>query len=119
MLHWGALTRDEFERTVEALVVRVVASKQPHLVARAFDGRGGDGGIDIEVVDRDTNQRVQILQLKHFPEGFSGGFREVRRRQITESFRAALRQDMDEWTLVVPRKPTPAELDFLAALESE
>lgn len=119
MLQWGVLTRDEFERAVESLVVRVIASEQPHLVARAFDGRGGDGGIDIEVVDRETNHRVQILQLKHFPEGFSGGFREVRRRQITESFRAALRQDMDEWTLVVPRKPTPAELDFLAALESE
>lgn len=119
MLQWSALTRDEFERAVESLIVRVIASEQPHLVARVFDGRGGDGGIDIEVVDRETGRRVQILQLKHFPEGFSGGFREVRRRQITESFRAALRHDMDEWTLVVPRKPTAAELDFLAAMERE
>ncbi len=119
MLQWGALTRDEFERAVEALVLRVVSSEQPHRTARAFDGRGGDSGIDIEVVERETNRRVQILQLKHFPEGFSGGFRDARRRQITESFRAALRHEVDEWILVVPRKPTPAELAFLTALSDE
>ena len=37
-------------------------------VRTAIDGRGGDGGIDIDVTVKKTGQLVKILQVKYFPE---------------------------------------------------
>ena len=58
------------------------------------------GGIDVEVVTNDGRRR--IFQLKYFPGGFSGGWGDSRRSQITKSFKKALEHSPDEWTLVVP-----------------
>jgi hypothetical protein len=43
-------------------------------------GCGEHARLDIEVVLSDG--RLQIQQLKYFPEGFSGGFAATRRKQI-------------------------------------
>jgi hypothetical protein len=81
---------------------------------RAVNGRGGDGGLDIEILTADG--RLIILQLKYFPEGFSGGFAKSRRPQIKDSFNTAQERQPDEWTLVVPTGLTDTESAFVGGL---
>jgi hypothetical protein len=81
---------------------------------RAVNGRGGDGGLDIEILTADG--RLIILQLKYFPEGFSGGFAKSRRPQIKDSFNTAQERQPDEWTLVVPTVLTDTESAFVSGL---
>jgi len=59
------------------------------------------------------------MQLKYFPEGFSGGFRDTRRRQIKDSFESAMKRKPAEWTLVVPRVLTNEEDKFVRQLEGK
>lgn len=99
MLDWTKLDRDKWDRAVEALVFRHYAGNDRQV--KIFDGSGGDGGRDIEAVFN-SGYRI-IIQLKHFPEGFSSSW-QSRRRQITDSFKAALKHEPDEWILVVPKK---------------
>ncbi len=105
-INWRRLEEDAFNSAVEALLVRHLTTNG--LRAQAIDGRGGDRGIDIDVRVEATGQLTHILQLKHFPEGFSGGFL-PRRRQIKESFEQAMKEQPPVWTLVVPRNPTLQE----------
>lgn len=77
-------------------------------MAQAVDGRGGDGGIDIDVRVERTGQLTEVLQLKWFPEGFSGGHSR-RKEQIRKSFESAMSHEPAVWTLVVPAKLTPGE----------
>ena len=78
-----------------------------------MNGRGGDKGVDIRI---DSDARLQILQLKYFPEGFSGGFKAVRQKEIKESFVTAQQHQPDEWTLVVPSVLTESEHQFVVGL---
>ncbi|MDR3360269.1 MAG: hypothetical protein LBO20_06410 [Bifidobacteriaceae bacterium] len=78
-IDWGVIGREEFEAGVEALVVRA-AERDPDRKAVPFDGRGGDGGRDIAIYRRDELE--EIVQLKHFPEGFSSGWSASRKPQI-------------------------------------
>lgn len=80
------------------------------------DGRGGDGGIDVGLIQ--AGKYTRIYQLKFFPEGF-GSFRSItRKRQIEASFNAALKGQnyLPHWTLVMPSKFTPKELEFVHSL---
>lgn len=103
---WRTVGLEEFNRLVEALLVR--DRTVGPLVGQAIDGRGGDDGIDVDVRVARTRQLVEILQLKYFPEGFSGKFSD-RRRQIRDSFETALKEEPPVWTLVVPRNLTVQE----------
>src|SRR5690554_5709372 len=96
---WERCGRDAFERAVELLLQRKHQAGPGK--AQAIDGRGGDEGIDVDVTEPDGTIST-IYQLKYFPEGFSGGFREVRRKQILNSFRAAMKHEPALWVLVVP-----------------
>lgn len=114
-IDWSHISRDDFDRLVETLLLRIYHGP-PVTTAVALDGRGGDGGIDVGVYDQNGAIR-HIFQLKHFPEGFSGGFRETRRRQIKESFDTAwTKHQPPAWTLVVPCKPTDAESKYVSGL---
>lgn len=110
-IEWDKLTGQKtFDLYVEALALRRFGE-----AVRVVDGRGGDDGIDIEIVQ---GSRVTILQLKYFPEGFSGGFKDTRRRQIKESFDTAMtKQNPDEWWLVLPRACTNGEAKFVQNLK--
>ena len=107
-VNWDQLGQQRYDRVVEGLVQRRFAGQ-----VRAVNGRGGDKGIDIRI---ESEGCLHILQLKYFPEGFSGGFRDVRRREIKESFVTAQQHQPDEWTLVVPGVVTASEYDFVKGL---
>lgn len=113
MIVWTKLDREKWDRAVEALMFRHYAAAGDDCQVRIYDGSGGDGGRDIEVVF--SNGYRIILQLKHFPEGFSSNW-QPRRRQIAKSFKAALKHEPDEWILVVPKKLAPGERTFVENL---
>jgi hypothetical protein len=116
-IDWGRINKEDFERFVDALLVRLYQS-DPERIATAVDGRGGDGGVDIDV--RQGDDTVQVFQLKYFPEGFSGGWAKTRRAQIKKSFLEAAKIDtLKDWTLVIPRNATPAERRWLGALREQ
>lgn len=105
---WANLGQPKFDRTVEALVRHRFGEK-----VRAVNGRGGDDGIDIEVALDD--ERLWILQLKFYPEGFSSVWGK-RRTEILNSFRTAKKHSPAEWTLVVPCLCTNPEHKYVANL---
>lgn len=111
---WKHIAEDDFNRVVEAVLMRKY-HHPPESTVEVIDGRGGDGGIDVAVYVEDEIK--EIFQLKHFPEGFSGGFRDSRRRQIKESFDTAWANHKPPlWTLVVPSNPTVQEGKHVSGL---
>ncbi|CAM3305125.1 hypothetical protein [Tsukamurella hominis] len=118
MIKWEHIGQPDFDRVVEVLLRRRYGSDRWEAGAMkvtAFDGRGGDGGLDI-LIEGPTE--TAIYQLKYFPEGFSGGF--VKRRdQITGSFKAALQHNPDRWVLVIPANTTPTERDVVEGLAAK
>ena len=113
---WDRLDEDTFNKSVEALLVAEYTGDG--LRAQAIDGRGGDGGIDIDVRVGRTDQLTHIFQLKHFPEGFSGGFR-PRRKQIKKSFEDAMEHQPPVWILVFPKNPTINERKFVSSMRGD
>lgn len=111
---WDRLDENEFNRTVEALLV--AECTRDGLRAQAIDGRGGDGGIDVDVRVESTDQITQIFQLKYFPGGFSS-VHVKRRTQIKKSFEAAMEHSPPVWTLVFPGNPTIGERKHLSTLK--
>jgi hypothetical protein len=109
-IDWAHLTQEEFDRIIEAYLTRRLAQDGEVV---AYEGRGGDGGLDVYFVEPDGART--IYQLKYFPEGFSGGFA-GRRQQIRRSFKAAMKHEPKQWVLVVPCKLTTSEHKFLKAL---
>lgn len=115
-VNWRHISEDDFNRLVENLLVRKFT--RDGLVAYPLDGRGGDGGIDIAVRVKKTGQLIRVFQLKHFPEGFSGGWRDSRRPQIKKSLLRVIDGDEvpDRWTLVTPRNTTLQERKSVVAM---
>ncbi|TFC10556.1 hypothetical protein [Cryobacterium sp. MDB2-33-2] len=114
-INWSTIGEKAFNELVEALLLRQ-QKDIPGTYARAIDGRGGDGGIDVDVRATRTDQLIGIFQLKHFPEGFSNGFSKTRRDQIRNSFRVASELNPPVWTLVVPCNGAVKERKFVSAL---
>ncbi|WP_175318568.1 hypothetical protein [Pseudarthrobacter sp. C4D7] len=113
-IEWRIIGEERFNRVVEALLMRMF-HQPPASRVEVIDGRGGDGGIDVAVYVDDKVDR--IFQLKHFPEGFSGGFRENRRPQIKKSFETAWKNHQPpRWALVFPGNPTVNESKFVTVL---
>lgn len=110
-IEWRHIGQERFDHAVESLIYRRFKDAGTVTVP---DGRGGDGGIDVELVTTEGKRR--IFQLKYFPEGFSSGSSRSRRPQIKKSFNAAQVHEPDEWTLVVPRNLTPGERKFIESL---
>ncbi|SMQ66971.1 hypothetical protein SAMN06295909_1377 [Plantibacter sp. VKM Ac-1784] len=79
---WRHIEEKDSNDLVEVLLVREYT--HDGLRAYALGGRGDDDGIDVAVRVEATNQLVHTLQLKYFPGGFSGGYRD-RRTQIKHS----------------------------------
>ncbi|MGW4585627.1 hypothetical protein ACWEKV_15650 [Janibacter hoylei] len=116
MVHWERLGQPQFDRLINALVDRMHSNAGDEV--EVIDGRGGDGGLDIRVVTADG--RELIYQLKYFPEGFDGSFKD-RRRQITRSLDRALQTcpELDEWILVAPCTATRSGFTFIKDLKAK
>lgn len=119
MLNWRLMTEDEFNRIAEALIRRSVMEDNRGVDVKALDGRGGDGGIDLDARVERTGQLVSIYQLKFFPEGFSGEWAKARKPQIRKSFTRALGEEPPVWYLVVPRNLTPGERSYVRSLRAK
>lgn len=74
---WVGLGEEQFSRVVQVMVKRRWAGAA---TVHAPDGRGGDGGIDILVVDQGDRRRV--YQIKFFTDGFSGDRKTTRQKRI-------------------------------------
>lgn len=109
---WPEVGRETFDRCVEALISRRHPDDQVHVI----NGRGGDGGKDVEVTTADGTRTV--YQLKYFPEGFSGPFKN-RRSQIKRSFDSVLSDPPQRWVLVSPHRFTPSEWSYLRRLRQD
>ncbi|WP_435740100.1 hypothetical protein [Clavibacter nebraskensis] len=114
VVDWKQTSRADFERLVNLLIFRERESRT-HSV-NAPDGRGGDGGIDIEVRSRRDDALIEIFQLKHYPEGFSSVY-SSRRAHIKQSFETAMRHRPKKWILVIPGRPTPKEKMYVDGLK--
>jgi len=116
-IDWRTISEDRFNRVVEALLVRAYSDPSRGIRAVAVDGRGGDGGIDVGVWDS-NDHIIEILQLKHFPDGWPARTK-GRRPQITKSFETAWeKHHPPKWTLVTPRNASMNERQFVAELGS-
>lgn len=112
-VNWRTLSQEDFERLVEVLIHRV--HPEPATV-KVMDGRGGDGGKDVDVTLGD-GRRI-IYQLKYFPEGFTGPH-VGRRPQIKRSFTSIEAEHPYQWVLVSPHKLVPSEWAYLNKLAPE
>lgn len=86
-----------------------------HPEAERLDGRGGDGGRDVQL--RHDDGRLDLFELKSFSGRLSK--QHGRRRQVEESLKTAARPNPDSWTLVVPIDHTPEELVWFDGLRSQ
>lgn len=111
---WKALDQPKFDRIVEAMLRR--KWEKAGATVTVPDGRGGDGGVDIDVLHVDGHRST--YQLKFFPDGFSGNLKSTRQRQIAKSFITAMRLDSPptEWLLVVPTNLSEGERKFVTKL---
>ncbi|MFF7680962.1 hypothetical protein [Actinacidiphila glaucinigra] len=109
-IEWDRIGQPVFDRVVEALVHRLYDQTAR---VRAVNGRGGDGGIDIEVV---SGGRLRIFQLKYFPDGFPASSFKGRQASIKKSFARAMAHTPYEWVLVVPCTLGPGERAFVDGL---
>ncbi|MFF3566108.1 hypothetical protein ACFYXS_39400 [Streptomyces sp. NPDC002574] len=109
-IEWDHIGQPLFDRVVEALVHRLYDQTAR---VRAVNGRGGDGGIDIEVV---SGGRLRIFQLKYYPDGFPSSSFKGRQASIKRSFARAMAHDPYEWVLVVPCTLGPNERAFVDGL---
>lgn len=112
-IDWGRIDKDDFERAVEAVLMKEHTHGQQTVVVP--DGRGGDGGIDIAI--KLDGVVIHVFQLKYFPQGFIGEFGKSRQPQIKGSFETAMRNhNPQKWTLVIPAKPHVNEISYIDKL---
>lgn len=114
---WEKLDQPTFDRFVEALLIRWHNDISPQARIDAIDGRGGDGGVDLDV--HLDEKLTHIYQLKYFPEGFSGQWGKSRKPQIKRSFIKAMQHHPQKWVLVVPGNPTQGERAFVKSLKKD
>lgn len=82
-IEWDRIRQPAFDRLVEALLHRMFDDSGQVVVV---NGRGGDGGIDVQVTgDAD----LRIFQLTYHPDGFPGSLKDGR-TAIKKSFRWAM-----------------------------
>ena len=104
-VRWEEIDRDTYEDMVSVLLSHL------HPESQRIDGRGGDGGRDVQFGPPDE---LSIFQLKSFTGRMTPG----RRAQVERSLQSAAGSNPGAWTLVMPIDPTPKELGWLEGLRS-
>ena len=98
-IRWEEIERQRYEDMVSVLLNRL------HPEAQRIDGKGGDGGRDVQIVHGQNNQIIHAFELK----SFTGRIDKTRPRQVVRSLERAAGLKPVQWTLVVPIDPTPSE----------
>ena len=101
-IRWEDLGRQKFEDMVSVLLSRL------HLDSQRIDGKGGDGGRDVQIVHAGDDLIADAFELKSFTGRMGPG----QRKQVKNSLDRAAGLGPARWTLVVPIDPTPRELDW-------
>ena len=106
---WEDVGHEKYEDMVSVLLSRLYPD------ARRIDGKGGDGGRDVQIADARDGSIMGVFQLK----GFTGRVGQSQRRQIERSLERAAELNPPKWTLVVPVDPNPAELRWFDSLRAK
>ena len=108
-IRWEDVGHEKYEDMVSVLLSRL------YLDARRIDGKGGDGGRDVQIADARDGSIMGVFELK----GFTGRVGRSQRRQIESSLRRAAELNPPKWTLVVPINPNPSELRWFDSLRGK
>ena len=107
-IRWDDLGHEKYEDMVSVLLSRL------HPDAQRIDGKGGDGGRDVQIVHGRDKAILEAFELKSFTGRMDSG----RRQQVSNSLKRAAALTPVSWTLVVPIDPTPGELEWFQNLGS-
>ena len=103
---WNKMEPQKYEDMISVLLIRLYPD------AQRIDGRGGDGGRDVQIVDGQDGSIAYAFELKSFTDGMTTG----RRRQVERSLKRAASLGPARWILVVPIDSTPAEDNWFRRL---
>ena len=105
-IRWEEIERQKYEDMVSVLLSRL------HPDAQRIDGKGGDGGRDVQIVHGQHDQIIDAFELK----SFTGRVTPSRRTQTSRSLKRAAGLSPARWSLVVPIDPTPDEIVWFRRL---
>ncbi len=108
-VRWSDLEPTPYEDMVAVLLSRL------HPDSQRIDGKGGDGGRDVQIVSGKDRRLTHAFELK----SFTGRMTPVRRTQVKRSLKRAAESEPEGWSLVVPIDPTPGEEHWFASLGNE
>ena len=105
-IRWDEVEPQRYEDMVSVLLSRL------YLDAQRIDGKGGDGGRDVQIIHEGNGSIAHAFELK----SFTGRMKPGRRQQVARSLKRAADLSPARWTLVVPIDPTPDEEDWFRRL---
>ena len=108
-IRWEDVGHEKYEEMVSVLLSRLYPD------ARRIDGKGGDGGRDVQIADARDGSIMGVFQLK----GFTRRVGRSQRHQIERSLERAAELNPAKWTLVAPIDPNPAELRWFDSLRAK
>ena len=108
-VQWDKFEPGGYEDMVSVLLSRLYPE------SLRIDGKGGDGGRDVQIVDRQDGAMIEAFEEK----SFTGRMTPARRRQVEHSLKTASALKPPQWTLVVPIDPTPNEYEWFRKLGAE
>ena len=103
---WNKIEPQKYEDMISVLLSRLYRD------AQRIDGRGGDGGRDVQIVHKQDGSIAHAFELK----SFTGRMKPGRRSQIARSLKRAAMLEPEQWTLIVPIDHTPSEKDWFRKL---
>ena len=98
-IRWDQFEPQAYENMVSVLLSRLYPD------AQRIDGKGGDGGRDVQIIRGQDGPIADAFELK----SFTGRMTPSRRQQVARSLKRAAALGPARWTLVVPIDPTPSE----------
>ena len=105
-IRWDELGHEKYEDMVSVLISRL------HPDAQRIDGKGGDGGRDVQIINEQDSSIAEAFQLK----SFTGRMGPTQRKQVANSLKRAAALEPAQWALVVPIDPTPREDEWFRDL---
>ena len=108
-IRWEDFEPNRYEEMVAVLLSRL------HPDSQRIDGKGGDGGRDVQIVAPGGDRLIHVFELK----SFTGRMDPNRRKQVKRSLKRATILKPLRWTLIVPIDPTPKEEEWFSHLNQE